>query len=209
LAEEPRGPSPQTIELTVAAWERMAHELANDPEIDDDEAAISTELAINAGLVHPDRLIERCVRAIAFATMRAKEADTFAKTYRARKARYDKRASLLRTTLFNLMELMRHKRYRALEGTVSIRAGTQSVLVTDEQAIPDEYFKTVKTLKKKELLDDLKQGAVVDGAFLSNGASTLIITGIQPINESYGEGDEQEEATTGYDAESGREEADV
>jgi hypothetical protein len=205
LAEEPRGPSPQTIERAVSAWERMARELSNDDMIDEDEAAISTQLAVNASVMHPDRLIERLVRAIAFATLRGKEANVIAKTMLARRKRYEKREALLRTTLFQLMEVLRYKRYKALDGTINMSAGAASVLVTDEQAIPDEYFKTVKILKKRELLDDLKQGTLVEGAYLSNGATTLRISGIQPVTDGYGEHDADEQADESDDAESDRE----
>lgn len=50
---------------------------------------------------------------------------------------------------------------------ISLRK-TTAVNVTDELAIPKEYFKVEMTLDKKKLKDDLKQGAV-PGAELSEG----------------------------------------
>jgi hypothetical protein len=45
----------------------------------------------------------------------------------------------------------------------------------DEQLIPDEYFKVERTLRRSEVLSDLKVGVVVEGAQLSNGGESLRI----------------------------------
>jgi Siphovirus Gp157 len=193
---EPRGPSPYTLERCVAAWERAKTQLATDPDLGDDEQAIMAALDLDPTTVHPDKLIERLVHAIVFATSREHEAKAIAGIMRARQARYKRRMELMRTELFDLMQALGHKRYRALEGTVSMRQGTPSALITDEQAIPDEYFKTIKQLKRADLLKDLKQGVVIEGAYLSNGAPTISIGSIQPVAESLGESDDQDTETS-------------
>jgi hypothetical protein len=187
------GPSAYMIERVIAAWERIRARLENDPELADDEQAITRALAADPNNTHPDKLIERLVHAIAFATAREAEAKALQAIMQARKLRYAKRLADMKSDLFAIMQALEYKRYRALEGTVVIRQGVQSVLITDEEAIPDDYFKTTKKLKKRELLDDLKQGAIVEGAFLSNGAQTLSITGIQPATDSLGETDDEAE----------------
>lgn len=50
-----------------------------------------------------------------------------------------------------------------------------SVIVTDEKQIPDEYFKTVRTLDKTALNAAVKGGKSVAGTSLSNGGQTLAI----------------------------------
>jgi Siphovirus Gp157 len=190
---EPRGPSAYTLERCVAAWERAKTMLAMDPDFGDDEQAIMRAFDADPHTVHPDKLIERLVHAIAFASTRQQEAAAFEGVMAARKKRYKRRHDLMRMELFDLMQALGYKRYRALEGTVSVKAGTQSTVVTDEQAIPDEYFKTIKQLDRRKLSGDLKQGVVVSGAFLSNGTPTIAIGSVQPIAETLGESDDAED----------------
>jgi hypothetical protein len=190
---EPTGPSPMTIELCVAAWQRARAQLAGDPDLADDENAIRAALGADPGAMHPDDLIRRIVRAIAFATMRTAEAKAFAGTYRARQARYAKRLAALRSELLDLMQILRYPRFMALEGTVSVARGSPSALITDEQAIPAQYVKMIRELNRRAILDDLKQGVVIEGAFLSNAAPKLVITGITPVDEPDGEAPETTE----------------
>jgi Siphovirus Gp157 len=194
-------PSPYVIERVVSTWQRAQAALNDDPHLADDEMAVATAYDLDPHTVHPDKLIERLVQSIAFATARAQEAKYMEGIMRARRERYTKRIAAMRTDLFGLMELLKYKAYPALAGSVSIGKGPQSVLVTDEQKIPDEYFKTERKLKRRDLLDDLKHGAVVDGAFLSNGAPTLTLRGLQPITESIGEPNDEAEERDGESGE--------
>jgi Siphovirus Gp157 len=187
MSDEPRGPSPFTIEQCVGAWQRARAQLAGDPDLADDEAAIANALGADPGAMHPDDLIRRIVRAIAFATMRTAEAKALAGTYRARQARYDKRLMVLRSELLDLMQILRYPRFMALEGTVSVARGVPSGVITDEEKIPMKYVKMIREINKRALNEDLKQGVVVEGAYLSNGAPSLRIVGITPIDEPDGE----------------------
>jgi Siphovirus Gp157 len=191
------GPSAYTIERVVATWQRAREKLAADPDLADDEMAVATAYDLDPESVHPDRLIERLVTAIAFASARQAEAKWMQTIMATRRKRYEARLLAMRTDLFNLMELLKYKKYPALAGTVSIKAGVQSVLVTDEQAIPAEYFRTVKLLNKKQLLADLKEGVVVDGALLSNGAPSPQIRGLTKLDEAIGELDDEAEERDG------------
>jgi hypothetical protein len=174
MSDPSRGPGPSTIEQCVAAWQRARASLAGDDALADDEAAITSALMSDPMVLHPDELLRRIVRALTFAMLREGEARTLIAIYRARQRRYANRAMILRTEIFDIMQALRRHTYPAPEGTISIRAGSQSVLITDEGLIPDEYWITPpRVLDRQALLDDLKQGVVVEGAALSNGAETL------------------------------------
>jgi hypothetical protein len=54
-------------------------------------------------------------------------------------------------------------------------AGRASLVLTDEQLVPDKYFRTERILMKTPLIDDLEQGEVIPGAVLSNPSPVLRI----------------------------------
>jgi hypothetical protein len=176
MSDPSRGPGPSTIEQCVAAWQRARGSLAEDDALAEDEAAISSALDSDPMVLHPDELLRRIVRALTFATLREGEARTLVAIYRARRTRYANRAMILRTEIFDIMQALKRRTFAAPEGTLSIRPGSQSVVVTDEGLIPDEYWITQpRVLDRHTLLEDLKQGVVVDGAALSNGAPTIAL----------------------------------
>jgi Siphovirus Gp157 len=187
MSDEPRGPSPYTIEQCVSAWQRARAQLAGDPDLADDENAISAALGAFPGVQHPDEVIRRIVRAVMFATTREAEAKVLTGTYRARQARYAKRLAVLRGELFDLMSIMNYSQFKAMEGTVSIARGRPSAVITDEEKIPMKYVKMIREINRTALKDDLQQGVVIEGAYLSNAGQVLKIKGIAPIEESEGE----------------------
>jgi hypothetical protein len=196
-----RPPSAYTIERVVATWQRSREALLADRELANDEQAIIRQLDVDPETVHPDALIERLVRAIAFTTGRREETKAFELMLAERRRRYEKRLEDMRTDLFTLMQLLEYRSFPALAGTVSLRKGAPSVLVTDEEAIPDEYKKVKKYVQKKKLLDDLKQGVLVEGAFLSNGAEGISVGRFKPVNEQLGETDDEAQERDGESGE--------
>jgi hypothetical protein len=61
--------------------------------------------------------------------------------------------------------------------TASLRSGLESVDITDESLLPDEYVKAEVVTKadKKAIKDALKAGADVPGAALKRGETTIVI----------------------------------
>ena len=195
MSDEPRGPGPDTVMRSIAAWERARSRLATDPELATDENAIRDAIGSDPQVVHPDELIRRAMRALTFAQLRAGEAAALIASATARKRRYVGRAQALRTLIYDLMDVLGHPRFITVHGTVTLkRTGNPSVLVTDEAQIPDGYFHTERTLDKQLLLADLKVGVVVDGAVLSNAAPTIVITGAPHLALSATDEAEQPEA---------------
>jgi hypothetical protein len=176
MSDEPRGPGPSTIERCIAAWQRAQAALANDDALQADEGAIASALDSDPFLLPPDELLRRIVRALNFAVLRKAEATELVGMMQAREMRYERRALALRTELFEVMVALNRQSFPAPEGTVSLRAGKESVLITDEDAIPDEYMitSTTRAPDRKAILADLREGVVIDGAALSNGAPSLV-----------------------------------
>ena len=60
--------------------------------------------------------------------------------------------------------------------TVALQNNPPSVNVIDEKLIPNDYRKTVTTtsISKKDLLEDLKQGLIIDGVELKQIKSLRI-----------------------------------
>ena len=175
-----RAPGPSTIERCIAAWQRAKALLEADPNIDLDEQAIKTALDADPSVVQPDELLRRIVAAIVFAEAREAESKVIAASMTARQKRYDVRADWLRELLFDVMAALERRSFAAPLATVSIRAGKASVVITDEQALPDAYIRTKREPDRVALLADLMQGEIIPGAVLSNPMPTVALIKPKP-----------------------------
>lgn len=174
----PRVPSGYELERAVSAWQQLREHLINDEELVQDEGVIASALAV-AGADDPRDLLARMINAVVWTERRAEEAKTLADEMTNRKRRYEARANVMREIIHSLMEAIRVEKYQAKLARASFADGPMSVLVTDEGKIPDEYFKVERTLRKSDVLADLKVGVVIDGAQLSNGGSVLKIARVR------------------------------
>jgi hypothetical protein len=93
----------------------------------------------------------------------------------ARINRLEKQKEHLKTLIAAAMEIAEVRKLELPICTLSIRATPPAVVVTDESAVPSDYWSPQPPkLDKRRLLADLKQtGAPIPGAQLSNGGSTL------------------------------------
>jgi len=68
--------------------------------------------------------------------------------------------------------------YDGENGSVSLRGVPPKLIVSDESLIGDEWFieKTTRTLDKNGIKSALKKDQKIDGATLSNGGQTIVIT---------------------------------
>lgn len=95
----------------------------------------------------------------------------------ARKERLQNRVAHFRTALAAAMEQAGRKKIEHPAVTLSLRAVAASVAVSDEAAIPSEFWVTgAPKLDKRALLAALKDKRQVAGACLSNGSVTLALT---------------------------------
>lgn len=91
-----------------------------------------------------------------------------------RRERLQARIAIVRTALAIAMDQAGRKTYPHAAVTITLKAVPPSVMVTDEAAIPAQYFKPKDpVLDKRALLTDLKAKKTIPGCTLSNGGNTL------------------------------------
>ena len=75
------------------------------------------------------------------------------------------------------MEQMNMKKVETPVGNITIRKGTSKLKINDETKLPDKYLEIVQTYKvDKDLLKaDLKAGIEIDGAYMTEPGTTLMI----------------------------------
>ncbi len=92
-----------------------------------------------------------------------------------RSQRYERRAQAMRGLMFKIMEAANIKKIEMPAATLSIRSGTQKVIITDVDCIPDRLCRVVSEPDKAAIKSELMTGTHVPGAHLSNAEPTLSI----------------------------------
>lgn len=162
------------IEQAIAAWQSARSRLlSDDADLAHDEAALTELLGAEGGNVQD--ILTRLLRATVHAEAMAGAAADQIEAIRGRQERYKRRAAAMRTTVFAIMDITGQKRVELPDVTVSIAAGSPSAVITDEEALPEEYVRTKREPNKSAILADLKVGVVIAGAQLSNGTPRLML----------------------------------
>jgi hypothetical protein len=177
-ASPPTVPSGWRLERAISAWQQFHAELVEDEDFVEDEAAIAARLR-EAGADDPRDLLSALIDAVVLAGGEAEQAKAIAERFTARRRRFETRVEKFRMMIDELMAAIPLRKHAGVLARASIVAAPTSLLVTDEQLIPDEYFKVERTLRRADLLSDLKVGVVVDGAQTSNGGETLRIAKVK------------------------------
>jgi hypothetical protein len=171
-------PSGWRLERAISTWQQLHAELAEDEDFIADETMIATRLR-EANADDPRDLLAATIDAVVLADIEAQSAKAVAERFTARRHRFEALVERLRNMIGELMAAIPVTKHAGVLARASIVAAPPSVLVTDEQLIPDEYFKVERTLRRSEVLSDLKVGVVIDGAQLSNGGETLRIARVK------------------------------
>jgi hypothetical protein len=145
--------------------------LAEDPGLDEQTLADTLE-----GLTDLNEVIAAIVRA-------AVTDEALSDGLRARigemldrQARLDDRAAKRRQIACDAMVGAAINKITAPDFTISLRAGTPQLVVTDEAVIPQSYWVPRKPrLDRQSLHADLKRGTTVEGATLSNSEPVLSV----------------------------------
>lgn len=165
-------PSAWQIEQAMSAlMSGRAALLANDPDLAADEAALSDTLKAETEDVYA--LLRRVLLASVEARSMAEAADVRVKDLTARRDRYKRRAETLRGTAFAAMDALGLSRLELPDLTASIARGKPVAIVTDEAALPDDYWRTTRAVDKTAINDAIKQGVVIPGVETTNAIPSL------------------------------------
>src|SRR5664279_3993148 len=144
---------------------------AQDPQIDEQTLADTVE-----GLTDLHEIVQAIIRSALAdealtAALRCRIADM-----QGRLERLQDRASKRRQIAKDVMVDLDLKKLNAPDFTASIRPGTPSLMVIDEEAVPKIYWEPSEPrLRRQVLTSDLKQGEEIAGAALSNPEPVLSV----------------------------------
>lgn len=167
-------PSPFRLEQAMSVLMSVRSRLLeDDPDLADDERLMADMLEGETG--DAMEVLHRMVRASMHAKSMAEAAKQRAADIAARAERYARRDAALRGGVFAAMDALGLRKLEAEDFTAGISAGTPSVVIADETALPDEFMRVEKAPNKTAISAALKGGATVPGAFLSNGLPRLSV----------------------------------
>lgn len=166
-------PSPAAIERALAiAADVRALLLAEGADLDGDEALLSGML--DGETDAPDvarRLVRYALAMEAMERMARERADKLS----GRAVRFATRAAGARRAALDMLDVLGMKRLDDAEFVANARAGTPGVVVTDEDALPDEFVRTKRTPNLSAIKAALDAGRIVPGAMRRNGAPSLTV----------------------------------
>jgi len=148
--------------------DRVRHE---DPEIDDRTLADTVE-----GLTDLHEIVQAVIRSALQDEALASGLKGRIGEMQDRLERLQDRASKRRQIAKDVMVELDLKKITAPDFTISIRPGTPSLMVIDQDAVPPTYWEPgAPKLRRQELAQDLKNGEQVAGATLSNPEPVLSV----------------------------------
>lgn len=169
-------PSAWRVEQALSAWmSARARMLADDTDLAHDETALAALLGPEAGDVRD--ILSRLLQGVQHASAMADAAAEMLANLKGRQDRYKRRAESMRGTLFAILDAIGERKMEFAYGTISVSAGRETAIITDEAALDDRFVRvvTTRTPDKAAILTALRDGEVVDGATLANGLPVLTI----------------------------------
>ena len=121
-----------------------------------------------------DRL-RRMLRAARWAEKQAAAVKEMEADLKDRRARFEAKAEQIRSIVQWALAEIGVDKLTAPDFTASVRETPPSVVVNDLSLIPDEYVRVTRAPDKTALKEALKAGAVIPGADLGNGGSSLTV----------------------------------
>lgn len=158
--------NPEIVRQQIANLLHLNPELAEDEELRLDMIEAETEA---------NELFSSLLAIMIEADKSAVGLANYEKKFKERRARMEHRVEKLRELVFKIMQFAEIHKIELPEATLSIRNGTQQVLITDATKLPDDLCKIERSPKKTEIKEALKSGKEVPGAELSNGTPNLSI----------------------------------
>jgi|GEM_PF-2802140 len=90
---------------------------------------------------------------------------------------WEKRKKKIREYILSCMENADIKKIETAIGNMTVRKGVSTLKIEDEDKLPDKYLEVIHTYKvdKNLLKKDIKDGLVVEGAYMTEPKNTLMI----------------------------------
>jgi len=146
--------------------------VARFPELAEDEALRADMIEGETAL---DQVIARALDHMSEADMMVDAIGERCSQQQERQGRYKRRSDAMRGLIKDLMLTANLKSLALPEATVSIGAGRDSVVITDESSLPSQLGTTMWSPDKKAIAEQLKSGEVVPGAELKTGEPSLTV----------------------------------
>ena len=142
-----------------------------DPDIDEETLADTVE-----GLTDLHEIVQAIIRSALVDEALARGLKCRLADMQDRLNRLEDRASKRRQIAKDVMVDLDLKKLTAPDFTVSLRPGTPTLMVIDEDAVPKTYWEPGEPrLRRQVLTHDLQQGEEVAGATLSDPAPVLTV----------------------------------
>jgi hypothetical protein len=160
------------LEIAATTYRAVRDRIkAQDPELDEQTLADTVE-----GLTDLHEILAAIVRAALADEALARGLKRRIAEMEDRLTRLQERAIKRRQVVKDVMVESDIKKITAPDFTASIRPGLPALVVLDEAAVPSLYWEPREPrLKRQELALDLKSGAEVAGAILSNPEPVLSV----------------------------------
>jgi hypothetical protein len=143
--------------------------LAQEPSIDETTLADTVE-----GLTDLHEVLAAVIRAALSDEALAAGLKLRIEEMQMRLRRLQERADKRRLVAKAVMTDLRLDKLKASDFTASLRAGSPSLIVVNEAAVPKEYWQAREPrLNREKLTIELKQGATIPGVALSNAEPVL------------------------------------
>jgi len=160
------------LSLAAAAYGAIRDRIkAQDPQIDEQTLADTVE-----GLTDVHEILQAVIRAALADEALARGLRCRLSDMQGRFDRLQDRAAKRRQIARDVMVELDLKKLNAPDFTVSIREGTPSLMVINEDEVPSIYWQPGEPrLRRQALADELKQGSEVPGVALSNPEPVLSV----------------------------------
>lgn len=150
----------------------MAALMADYPDLKEDEV-LRGDMFEGSTNLHD--VLSRAVTQAQDAKAMAAAAKARADELKARAAKFERQQEAMRALCQRLMTAADLKKVVLPEATLSRAASPPSVIITDPDAIPQEFQRVKVEADKTAIKAALKAGTSVPGATLSNGGENLIV----------------------------------
>jgi hypothetical protein len=143
------------------------------PELEFDDVLCADMIE---GATNALELLDELIRAEQDARILEERIDVEVERLQKRQERFSHRRQLIRKYMMQLMDSAGLKKVERPAATVSIAAGRQKVVITDDNALPEDCVRIKREPDKIRIAIHLNRGDYIPGATLSNPEPLLRIS---------------------------------